>query len=151
MSGEGKAYLLVTKLRNMISVCFGVFGLVCLFGCLFCLVLFWLFFFRFILYIYLFLLLCFAGFSNVAFEKEVVDKGPYESPETQQVILKGSPEKPLPPTDKQTLPPPNGVRLTVNHTRLWVPGNAYWGMALAHWNVVVGGGGPLLRLIRLRD
>lgn len=75
-------------------------------------------FFRFYLYIYLFLLLCFAGFSNVAFEKEVVDKGPYESPETQQVILKGSPEKPLPPTDKQTLPPPNGVRLTVNHTRL---------------------------------
>ncbi|XP_078334916.1 putative ammonium transporter 1 isoform X1 [Crassostrea virginica] len=58
------------------------------------------------------------GFSNVAFEKEVVDKGPYESPETQQVILKGPPEKPLPPTDKQTLPPPDGVRLTVNHTRL---------------------------------
>lgn len=123
-----------------VRLLWGIWGL---FVCLFCLFLFCLFFqVCFVHIVYLFLFLCFAGFSNVAFEKEVVDKGPYESPETQQVILKGSPEKPLPPTDKQTLPPPNGVRLTVNHTRLWVQGNAFWGMALAHWNVVVGGEDP---------
>ena len=99
----------------MYTFALGYLGLVCLFVLLG----FVLFVFSglFCTYTY-FCCSVFAGFSNVAFEKEVVDKGPYESPETQQVILKGPPGKPLPPTDKQTLPPPDGVRLTVNHNRL---------------------------------
>lgn len=56
------------------------------------------------------------GFENMAFEREITDKGPYENPESRHVVVNGSSEK-AKPIDKPGISH-NGITITVNNTKL---------------------------------
>lgn len=58
----------------------------------------------------------FSGFANLAYEREITDKGPYENPETHHIVVNGSSEK-AKPTDKPGISH-NGAIITVNNTKL---------------------------------
>lgn len=58
----------------------------------------------------------FSGFANLAYEREITDKGPYENPETHHIVVNGTSEK-AKPTDKPGISH-NGAIITVNNTKL---------------------------------